>query len=114
MQEEKFVKLLDEVDRDLDAFPFWASFKKACAAHAAKNVQKITPGRQALLILWQASSQKKDINGNLVSIELGGEMMKEKLETLKSELIGHFMNEQLDDYALNRFFKSVNQQVDIN
>ena len=114
MQEEKFAELLDQVDRDLDAFPFWASLKKACAPNATKNVQKLTPGRQAILILWQASSQTKDIKGNLISVELGGEMMKEKLETLKSELIGHFMNEELDDYALNRFFKSVNKQVDVN
>ena len=111
MQSEKFTELLDQTDRELDAFPFWASFKRACAAYSIKNVEQLTPGRQAILILWQASSQTKDNQGNIVTVDLEGEMMQDRLEKLKEELIDNFNNEELDDYALERFFKSVNKQI---
>tara|TARA_Y100001968_G_scaffold333428_1_gene396207 strand:+ start:4305 stop:4655 length:351 start_codon:yes stop_codon:yes gene_type:complete len=107
MDEDTFLKLLDETDRDLDAFPFWSSFKRACKANPIKGIEALTPGRQAVLILWEAHSQIKDENGNLNSTLLEGEGMSEKLQGLKDDLIGHFMNEQLDERALNKFFSSI-------
>ena len=107
MDESEFIRLLDQTDRDLDAFPFWLKFKKACVANPIKGIDKLTPGRQAVLILWEANSQTRDKNGKLVSVPLEGEHMSERLQKLKNDLIGHFMNEDLDDKALHRFFKSI-------
>ena len=107
MNEEAFLRLLDKTDRELDSFPFWSSFKRACADYPVRGIDKITPGRQAILILWQANSQTRDERGNIVNINLDGEKMQDKLDRLKEDLIGHFMNEELDEQALNRFFKSI-------
>ena len=111
MDQEEFIDLLDQTDRELDAFPFWASFKRACAAHPVRGVKELTPGRQAILILWEANSQTRDEKGNLVSINLEGDNMQERLQKLKDDLIGHFMNEDLDDGALRRFFMEISLRV---
>ena len=58
MNEDKLIKLLDKTDRELDSFP-WASFKRACAEYPISKVDNLTPGRQALLILWEATVQGK-------------------------------------------------------
>ena len=57
MEEVDFIRLLDQADADMDAFPFWATFKRACAAHPIKGIDNLTPGRQAVLILWEANTQ---------------------------------------------------------
>ena len=70
MDEFKLLKLLDKTDRELDAFPFWASFKRACSEYPIKEVDNLTPGRQALLILWEATVQRKNNRGEIISINL--------------------------------------------
>ena len=111
MEEDRFISLLDQADRDLDSFPFWSSFKRACSENLIKEVKGLTPGRQALLILWEANSQSKGDDGQLISSSIEGEAMGEKLEKLKSDLIGHFMNEDIDEKALRRFFKSIKREI---
>ncbi len=107
MKEDEFIYLIDQADKDLDAFPFWQKFKKACKANPVRGIDNLTPGRQAMLILWEANSQTKDKNGNLVSMSLDSDDINDKLQGLKEDLIGHFMNEELDEKALNRFFQSI-------
>ena len=111
MEEDRFISLLDKADRDLDSFPFWASFKRACSESLIQEIKSLTPGRQALLILWEANSQSKSDDGELISSSIEGEAMAEKLEKLKSDLIGHFMNEEIDEKALRRFFKSIKSEI---
>ena len=111
MNEDEFINLLDQADRDLDAFPFWASFKRACAAHPIKGIDKLTPGRQAVLILWEANTQTKDEKGKLLTLPLEGDHMSDKLAKLKDDLIGHFMNEDIDELALRRFFQSISRKI---
>ena len=42
MDEITFLKHLDDADKDLDAFPFWRIFKKACAENPIKGIKKMT------------------------------------------------------------------------
>ena len=107
MDEVTFLKHLDNADKDLDAFPFWRMFKKACAENPIKGIKKMTPGRQAVIILWEANTQYRDSNGLLKSVPLDGENIEDKLQILKDDLISHFMNQDIDERALNRFFKSI-------
>ena len=44
MDERTFLKHLDDTDKDLDAFPFWRIFKKACADNPIKGIKKMPPG----------------------------------------------------------------------
>ena len=107
MDERTFLKHLDDTDKDLDAFPFWKIFKKACADNPIKVIKKMTPGRQAVVILWEANTQYRGSDGILRSVPLDGDNIEDKLQKLKDELISHFMNEDIDEKALNRFFKSI-------
>ena len=107
MDEITFLKHLDDADKDLDAFPFWRIFKKACADNPIKGIKKMTPGRQAVIILWEANSQYRGSDGMLKSVPLDGENIEDKLLKLKEDLISYFMNQELDEKALNRFFKSI-------
>ena len=107
MDESTFLKHLDDTDKDLDAFPFWRIFKKACADNPIKGIKKMTPGRQAVIILWEANTQYRGSDGILRSGPLEGDNIEDKLQKLKDELISHFMNEDIDEKALNRFFKSI-------
>ena len=111
MRENEFLLLLDQTDRDLDAFPVWSVFKNACKVYPVKGVKNLTPGRQALLILWEANSQTRDERGKIISASLGSGNTKEKLERLKEDLIGHFMDDELDDKALKKFIRSVVNKV---
>ena len=115
MKEDEFLALLDQADSELDSFPFWASFKKACANYPIKGLKsKLTPGRQALLILWQANTQAKDETGNIINFDLAGDLMEDRLESLKENLIGHFVDEELDDRALRKFFRSVVERIKVS
>ena len=107
MKESEFLLHLDKTDRDLDAFPFWRIFKKACADNPIKGIKKMTPGRQAVIILWEANTPYRGSDGRLRSIPLEGDNIEDKLQKLKDDLISHFMNEDIDEKALNRFFKSI-------
>ena len=57
MDEVTFLRHLDNADRDLDSYPFWRVFKKACADNPIKGIEKMTPARQAGIILWEANNQ---------------------------------------------------------
>ena len=111
MKESEFLLNLDKIDRDLDAFSFWSVFKRACSKYPVKGIKKLTPGRQALLILWEANSQTRDENGKIITANLTSGNTKEKLERLKEDLIGHFMNDDIDDDALKKFIRSVVNEV---
>ena len=111
MKESEFLLSLDKTDRDLDAFPFWSVFKKACSKYPVKGIKNLTPGRQALLILWEANSQTRDESGKIITANLSSGNTKEKLERLKEDLIGHFMNDDIDDDALKKFIRSVVKEV---
>ena len=111
MKESEFLLHLDKTDRDLDAFSFWAVFKRACSKYPVKGIKNLTPGRQALLILWEANSQTRDENGKIITANLTTGNTKEKLERLKEDLIGHFMNDDIDDNALKKFIRSVVKEV---
>ena len=67
----------------------------------------MTPGRQAVIILWEANSQYRGSDGMLKSVPLDGVNIEDKLQKLKDDLISHFMNQELDEKALNRFFRSI-------
>ena len=107
MDERTFLKNLDYGDKDVDEFHFWRIFKKDCADNPIKVIKKMTPGRQALIILWEANTQYIGSDGILRSIPLDGDNIEDKLQKLKDDLISHFMNEDIDEKALNRFFKSI-------
>ena len=107
MDEVTFLRHLDSADRDLDSYPFWRVFKKACADNPIKGIKKMTPARQAVIILWEANNQYRGSDGILRSIPLGGENIEDKLQKLKEDLISHFMNEEIDEKALQRFFRSI-------
>ena len=96
MDEITFLKHLDDADKDLDAFPFWRIFKKACADNPIKGIKKMTPGSQAVIILWEANTQYRGSDGLLKSVPLDGENIEDKLQKLKEDLISHFLNEDLD------------------
>ena len=66
----------------------------------------MTPARQDVIILWEANNQYRGSNGILRSITLGRENIEDKLQKLKEDLISHFMNEAIDEKALQRFFRS--------
>ena len=107
MDEVTFLRHLDSADKDLDSFPFWRVFKKACADNPIKGIKKLTPGRQAVIILWEANNQYRGSDGILRSIPLDVENIEDKLQKLKDDLISHFMNEEIDEQALQRFFRSI-------
>ena len=111
MDEFKLLKLLDKTDRELDAFPFWASFKRACSEYPIKEVDNLTPGRQALLILWEATVQRKNIKGEIISIDLEDDDMLEKIEKLKADLISNFVSTDIDQKALKKFFSSIKKNM---
>ena len=71
----------------------------------------MTPGRQAVVILWEANNQYRGSDGILRSIPLDGEDIEDKLQKLKNDLISHFMNQDIDEKALQRFFKSIVQNL---
>jgi len=111
MSKKNLINILDKADKDLDAFPFWASFKKACSENPIKDLgDNFTPGRQALLILWEANVQTKNNKGEIISIELD-ENIDEKIDQLKADIIGHFFEETIDENALKRFFQSVSKKI---
>tara|TARA_B100000212_G_C26947597_1_gene352845 strand:- start:5 stop:346 length:342 start_codon:yes stop_codon:yes gene_type:complete len=107
MDEITFLQHIDAADKDLDAFPFWRIFKKACAENPIRGIKKMTPGRQAVIILWEANSQYRGSDGQLKSVPLDGDNIEEKLQKLKDDLISNFMNQEIDEKALRRFFKSI-------
>ena len=112
MSNKDLIKILDKADKDLDAFPFWASFKKACAENPIKDLGEIlTPGRQALLILWESNVQTKNKKGEIESIALDDQNIDQKIEQLKADIIGHFFEENIDEKALKKFFKSVTKKI---
>ena len=111
MNEDKLLKLLDKTDRELDSFPFWASFKRACAEYPISKVDNLTPGRQALLILWEATVQRKNIKGEIISINFEDDDMKEKIEKLKTDLISNFVSTEIDQKALKKFFSSIKKNI---
>ncbi len=111
MDEFKLINLLDKTDRELDSFPFWASFKRACSEYPIKKVDNLTPGRQALLILWEATVQRKNKKGEVLSIELQDNDMIEKIEKLKSDLISNFVSTDIDQKALKKFFRSIKKNI---
>ena len=112
MSNKNLINILDKADKDLDAFPFWASFKKACSEYPIKDLgDNFTPGRQALLILWEANVQTKNNKGEINSIDLDDKNVDEKIDQLKADIIGHFFEETLDEKALKRFFQSVNKKI---
>lgn len=80
MDEVTFLRHLDNADRDLDSYPFWRVFKKAYADNPIKGIKKMTPARQAVIILWEASNQYRGSDGILRSIHLGGEDIEDKLQ----------------------------------
>ena len=98
---------MDSADKDLDSFPFWRVFKKACADNPIEGIKKMTPGRQAVIILWEANNQYRDSEGILRSIPLEGENIEDNLQKLKNDLISHFMNQDIDEKALQRCFRSI-------
>ena len=112
MFNKNLINILDQADKDLDAFPFWASFKRACAENPINALGDVlTPGRQALLILWEANVQTKDNSGEIKSIDLDDKNIDEKIDQLKADIIGHFLEESLDEKALKKFFQSVTKKV---
>ena len=112
MFNKNLINILDQADKDLDAFPFWASFKRACAENPINDLgNRLTPGRQALLILWEANVQTKNQKGEIKSIDLDDKNIDEKIDQLKTDIIGHFFEESLDEKALKKFFKSVTQKI---
>ena len=46
----------------------------------------MTPGRQAVIILWEANTQYRDSNGLVKSVTLDGENIEDKLQILKNYL----------------------------
>ena len=112
MFNKNLIYILDQADKDLDAFPFWASFKRACAENPINDLaDTLTPGRQALLILWEANVQTKDKKGEIKSVDLDDKNIDEKIDQLKADIIGHFFEESLDEKALKKFFKSVTKKI---
>ena len=112
MFNKNLINILDQADKDLDAFPFWASFKRACAENPINDLgDTLTPGRQALLILWEANVQTKNKKGEIKSVDLDDKNIDEKIDQLKAEIIGHFLEESLDEKALKKFFKSVTKKI---
>lgn len=112
MSNKDLIRILDKADKELDVFPFWASFKRACAENPIKDLGEIlTPGRQALLILWEANVQTKNKKGEINSIDLDDKNIDQKIEQLKADIIGNFLEETLDEKALKKFFKSVTKKV---
>ena len=107
MDELTLLRHLDNADKDLDSFPFWRVFKKACEDNPIEGIKKMTPGRQAVIILWEANNQYRDSEGVLRSIPLEGENIEENLQKLKNDLISHFLNQDIDEKALQRFFSSI-------
>ena len=53
MDEKTFLKHLDAADKDLDAFPFWRIFKKACADNPFKGIKKTQK-----LLFWKKNIEK--------------------------------------------------------
>ena len=110
MDELELLALLDKTDRELDSFPFWASFKRACSEYLIKGVENLTPGRQALLILWEATVQRKNNRGEIISINLEDGDTVEKIEKLKADLISNFISTDIDQKALKKFFSSIKKK----
>jgi len=111
MDQIELLALLDKTDRELDAFPFWASFKRACSEYPIKEVDNLTPGRQALLILWEATVQRKNNRGEIISVNLEDGDTVEKIEKLKSDLISNFISTDIDQKALKKFFSSIKKNI---
>ena len=111
MDQIELLALLDKTDRELDSFPFWASFKRACSDYPIKEVENLTPGRQALLILWEATVQRKNNQGEIISINLQEGDTIEKIEKLKADLISNFISTDIDQKALNKFFSSIKKNI---
>ena len=87
MDEITFLNHLDGADKDLDAFPFWRVFKKACADNPIKGIKKLDSRKTSSNYLWEASNQYRGSDGILRSIHLDGENIEDKLQKLKDDLI---------------------------
>ena len=111
MNEIDLISMLDTLDRELDSYPFWAKFKKYAIENPIKGFDKLTPGRQVLLIMWKASFETIDQDKDFTSIIKSGDNIYERINRLKSNLISNFSNEKLSDDYMQRFFKIMSRKL---
>ena len=111
MDEINLINLLDNLDRELDEYPFWAKFKKYAVEFPIKNVDNLTPGRQALLILWKASFEENNKDKDFAEIIIKGDSINERIKRLKSNLIGNFSKDKLNDVYMEKFFRIMSNKL---
>ncbi len=111
MNEPELLAAIDLIDRDLDNYPFWASFKNICSQYPVENINNLTPGRQAILIFWKATMEKYQPNQDFLKFVKENENIHNSLNKLKSDLISNFFNQDINEKNLHSFFKAITNQL---
>ena len=111
MNENELLKLLDELDRELDQYPFWAKFKKYAVENPVRGIDKLTPGRQVLLIFWKASFENNSQGNDFAEMIISGDNISERINRLKSNLVSNFYTEKLDDKYMEKFFRLMSKKL---
>ena len=111
MNEIELISVLDKLDRELDKYPFWAKFKKFAVEYPVTGIDKLTPGRQVLLIMWKASFENLDQEKNFSDVITSGDNINERVNRLKNSLISNFSSEKLDDAYMQKFFKLMSNKL---
>ncbi len=112
MNELELITLLDKLDRELDLYPFWAKFKKYAVENPIRGVEdKLTPGRQVLLIFWKASFENNRQDSDFAEMITSGNNITERIDRLKSNLVGNFSNDKLNDEYMGKFFRLMSNRL---
>ena len=111
MNETELTTLLDSLDRELDSYPFWAKFKKYAVENPIRGVDKLTPGRQVLLIFWKATFENNRQDADFAEMITTGNNISERIDRLKSNLVGNFSNDKLNDEYMGKFFRIMSNKL---
>jgi len=113
MNEIELISMLDKLDRELDSYPFWAKFKKFAIANPIKGFDKLTPGRQVLLIMWKASFETIEQEKDFTDVIKSNDNINERIDRLKSNLISNFSQDRLNDAYMQKFFKIMSSKLSV-
>ncbi len=111
MNEQELLAAIDLIDRDLDNYPFWSSFKSICSQYPVEDINNLTPGRQAILIFWKATMEKNQPNLDFLKFIKESDNIHASLNKLKSDLINNFFNQDINENNLHSFFKTIASQL---
>jgi len=86
MKQDELLQALSEVDQGLDACPGWGEIKAIAHAHPIELEEgQLSPGQQAVMILWRVFSVDSEGTSTAPDIEeASAEVIRASLEDFKA------------------------------